>query len=324
MLGTIDRRAGCASRWRIAGTPRQRRPASAHSCRVGSSARDRAPKPRHRARSRPRLSCRSAIRRLAERRNGSDEEAEQRQERGQRTHVCTRFHVDVVGKRYDSSVLTYFRTTFGALGPAMQDCCRLQVPTSSTPATTLAISQVRAKAAATLMHQVLWQCDSAGPLPLQNDPEGSQPVRTRRRLAASSSEIAPARDSLDVDGDNRKVPNLHGVELSIARSKQRLRPIVLDASSQNFSPSLQHDPGEAPPVFVITVEHDGHSGVFGDVAQPLQCSATIPLRLLVDGKVDHSIRQGEADRNNVRDGAVVGGRQMADPTCFDEVTFTRR
>ena len=86
---------------------------------------------------------------------------------------------------------------------------------------------------------------------------------------------------------------------------------------------MQHDLGAAPPVFVIVVEHDGHSGIISNVAKALQRSA-ISLRILVDGDVKHVTRQPETDWNDMRDGAAVGCRQIADPSRIDEVTFMRR
>ena len=125
-------------------------------------------------------------------------------------------------------------------------------------------------------------------------------------------------------GDDGKLLDLHGGELRVARSQQRLCPVVVASGGQDLRPSVHHDPGEAPPVFFIAVEHDGHLRIVGDVAQPLQRPGTLPLRLLVDGYEEHIVGQAEADRNDMGDRAAVGGRQTADPLRVEEVTFARR
>src|SRR4029453_11891847 len=150
---------------------------------------------------------------------------------------------------------------------------------------------------------------------------GGRKATVRR---GSVSESAPACDPLDADGDDRQPLELHGGELAVARLQQRLSPAVLVASRQDLRPPAQHHPGEPPPILVIVVEDDGRLRVFEDVAQPLQRPVTCALGLAVDGDIERVVHQPEANRNDVRRRARIGGRQMADPSRVDEPTLARR
>jgi hypothetical protein len=68
----------------------------------------------------------------------------------------------------------------------------------------------------------------------------------------------------------------------------------------------------------------GHAGVVRDVAQPPERPAAIALGLAVDGDVEPVVGEAEADRNDMRDRASIGGRQMADPPAVDKVMLARR
>src|SRR5260370_18336670 len=162
------------------------------------------------------------------------------------------------------------------------------------------------------------------PLGFSDSKSGTPPRGAPSEGYASRSKIAPARDPLDADGDYGKLGDLHGGKLWIARPQHRLRLIVLDPDGQDLRPSVQHDPGETPPILVIVVEYDGHSGIFDDVAQPFQRPATIALRLLVDRDIEETFRQDKPDRNDVGDRVAVGGRQVTDPSSVQEVTLAIR
>src|SRR5262249_10351951 len=72
---------------------------------------------------------------------------------------------------------------------------------------------------------------------------------TKCRLSRrTSGQVAPACRSLDANGDDRIICNLHGAELRIAGTQERLRVAVFRPFVEDFGVPAQHDPAEPRPI----------------------------------------------------------------------------
>src|ERR1700716_2680361 len=67
-------------------------------------------------------------------------------------------------------------------------------------------------------------------------------------------QVAPACRSLNANGDDGILCNLHGAELRIAGTQQRLRLLVFCAAAQDFGTPAQHDPAEPCPILIVAVD----------------------------------------------------------------------
>ena len=72
------------------------------------------------------------------------------------------------------------------------------------------------------------------------------------------------------------------------------------------------DVPEPPPVFPIRVHDEGDVRIRGDVADPFEAPRRGALWLFVDGRVQPAAGHGEADRNDVRAAAAIGGGEPRD------------
>ena len=116
--------------------------------------------------------------------------------------------------------------------------------------------------------------------------------------------------TLDTDRDDGISCNLHGAELRVAGTQERLRIPVFLALAQYFGAPAQHHPPEPRPVLLVAIHDDRDRRVLGDVPQPLKRGDRAPLRFFVNGDVERVVRNRKADRHDVRDCMPVGGRKM--------------
>lgn len=126
------------------------------------------------------------------------------------------------------------------------------------------------------------------------------------------SQVAPTRCSLNVDGNDRKLADLHGSQLRVAGAKQRLGLIVLSPISQDLRAPAQQDPSEPSPILVVAIDHHSNRRVLGDIRQTLEPGSGLAFGLAIDGDVEPFAADGKAYRHDMGDCAAIGGGEMRD------------
>ena len=96
--------------------------------------------------------------------------------------------------------------------------------------------------------------------------------------------------------------------------------IVPGAGFENFRGAAQHDPAEPGPILVPAIDDKRKARIFREVAHPLQRDVAA-LRFFVERDVDRFRRNGVADRDDVRDAAAVGGREMTDTAGLEKMAL---
>jgi hypothetical protein len=131
---------------------------------------------------------------------------------------------------------------------------------------------------------------------------------------------APGQDTVDADGNDRERGEVHCPVLGVAQAELVLGAVVFVAVGQDVGPAAEHDPGEAGPVLVPSVDSDGDGGVLLDIADALEGDAGA-LRLLVNGDVERVVVEAEADGHQMGYGVVADGREMGDADEVEEAAL---
>jgi hypothetical protein len=127
------------------------------------------------------------------------------------------------------------------------------------------------------------------------------------------------RCSPNADCDDWKRSDLHGIQLTVARTEQYLRVIMLFALAQDFRAPMQHDPPEAGPVFVVPIDHHCNRRVLDYVSQALEHGAGPAFRFFVDRDVERIATYREAHRHDMGNCASISGSKMGDPSIGQEL-----
>src|SRR5690349_21641465 len=98
--------------------------------------------------------------------------------------------------------------------------------------------------------------------------------------------VAPAAAALYAHGNDGIASDLHGLELSIARTQERLCTVMFLAVHQDLAMPMQHHPAEQAPVLVVTIHDQRDRGIVEEIAHALEHRAWMTLGFVIHGDIE--------------------------------------
>ena len=98
---------------------------------------------------------------------------------------------------------------------------------------------------------------------------------------------------------------------------------MMCATAQQLRLSLEQHIAQSAPVLFVAVDDDGDARVGGDIADALQIQRRAFFRFGVERRDEIVAVDREADRNDVRPAATVGGREMGNARIAQKASGAR-